>query len=45
MTCVVVAASPRHYQRITSNLGAHILKRVQNIMTRMTEATEKYALQ
>lgn len=41
MASVVVAAPPRQYQRTISNLGTHILKRVQKNMTRMTEATEK----
>lgn len=45
MTSVIVAPSPRQYQRIISNLGAHILKRVQKNMTRMTESTEMYILQ
>lgn len=41
MASVVVAAPPRQYQRTISNLGTHILKRVQKNMTRMTEATKK----
>lgn len=45
MTSVVVAAPPRQYQRTISNLGTHILKRVQKNVTRMTEATEKYVSQ